>query len=54
LGLLFTVSALVIISTSTKKNDEENPTARVGGHIIENEDDLHHKEDIEATGKDED
>ena len=52
--MLFTVIALVIISTSTKKNDEGNPTARVGGHIIENEEDLNNKEDIETTGKNED
>lgn len=52
LGLCFTVTALVIISTSTKKSDEENATARVGGHIIEKEEDLEDKEDIETTGKD--
>ena len=54
IGLGFTVTVLVIISSSTKKNAEGNATAQVGGHIIENEDNLESKEDFKRDKADED
>jgi hypothetical protein len=54
IGLGFTVTVLVIISSSTKKHAEGNATAQVGGHIIENEDNLESKEDFKRDNADED
>jgi hypothetical protein len=51
IGLGFTVTVLVVISSSTKKNDEGNATAQVGGHIIENEDNLDSKEDFNRQSR---
>jgi len=42
IGLLFTVTVLIIISSSTQKTAEGS----VGGHIIESEENLEEKEDF--------
>jgi hypothetical protein len=42
---------LVIISSSKKSNEENNVTANVGSHIMENEETIDDKEDIETKGK---
>lgn len=36
-GLCFTVAVLIIISGSTKSSDEDNVTANVGAHIMEDD-----------------
>jgi len=48
IGLGFTVAVLVIISGSTKTNEEESATASVGAHIIENDETTRYDEDIEG------
>jgi len=50
-GLGFTVAVLIIISSSTKSSDEDNTTANVGAHIMESDETIQDKEDIETTGK---
>jgi len=42
---------LIIISGSTKASDENNATATVGAHIMEDDNTIQDKEDIETTGK---
>jgi hypothetical protein len=49
IGLLFTIAMLVIISSSSKSTGEDNATATVGAHIIENDDGgTRYDEDIEG------
>lgn len=42
---------LVIISGSKKSNEENNVTANVGSHIMENDETIEDKVDIEKSGK---
>jgi len=42
---------LIIISGSTKSSGEENATAAVGAHIMEDDNTIQDKEDIETSGK---
>jgi hypothetical protein len=42
---------LIIISGSTKSSDEDNATANVGAHIMEDDETIQNKEDIETNNK---
>lgn len=46
-GLSFTIICLVIISSSSKKADDTNIAATASGHLVEAEEDLDDKQDIE-------
>jgi len=45
------VAVLVIISGSTKSSDENNLSANVGAHIMEDDETIKDKEDIETNNK---